>query len=81
MRTKAEQKRLYDRYVAGRAQFPAAPPGQSADPQRDLQEALRGIEDNLSFEDAIRILNLLDQLNAQQKGQPNQPQGTNGPDY
>jgi len=30
VRTKAEQQRLYDRYVAGRAQFPAAPPGQSA---------------------------------------------------
>ena len=29
-RTHAEQKRLYDRYLAGAAQYPAAPPGSSA---------------------------------------------------
>ncbi len=30
LRTYAEQKRLYNRYVAGLSQFPAAPPGHSA---------------------------------------------------
>ena len=30
LRSHAEQKRLYDRYLRGEAQFPAAPPGQSA---------------------------------------------------
>lgn len=30
LRSHAEQKRLYDRYLAGQAGFPVAPPGQSA---------------------------------------------------
>ena len=30
LRTRAEQTRLYNRYLAGAAQFPAAPPGTSA---------------------------------------------------
>ena len=30
LRTRAEQTRLYNRYLAGQSQFPAAPPGRSA---------------------------------------------------
>jgi Ca-activated chloride channel homolog len=59
-----------------------SPPGQSGDPQQNLQQALSGLQDNLSFEDAVRILNLLDQLNANQRRQPGQPGAAPGaPDY
>jgi Ca-activated chloride channel family protein len=59
-----------------------AQPGQAANPQRDLQQALSGLQDNLSFEDAVRILNLLDQLNANQRRQPgSQGASGGGPDY
>lgn len=59
---------------------PDAAPGPASNPARDLQEALRGIDDNLTFEEAVNILDL---LRRQQESQ--RPGGANnrgpGPDY
>lgn len=53
--------------------------GQSADAlQRALAEALRGIDEELTFEEAIQVLDLLRQ---QQERQVPAPGGSSGPDY
>jgi len=60
----------------------ASQPGAAAaNAQRDLQEALAGLQDNITFEDAVRILNLLDQLNANQRRSQPQPGQAGRPDY
>ncbi len=46
--------------------------------QRELADALSGVNDNLSYEDAIKILDLLRQ---QQEKQLPAPGGASGPDY
>jgi len=52
----------------------------AADVQRSLQEALRGIDQDFSFEDAVRVLQLLEQMH--QTRQPAAGPGTSsGPDY
>jgi tetratricopeptide (TPR) repeat protein len=57
---------------------PQAPTAAQA--QRSLEQALAGINDNPSVEDAIHVLDLLQQLNAAQRNrQPATPGG--GPDY
>jgi tetratricopeptide (TPR) repeat protein len=48
--------------------------------ERSLQEALRGLDEALTFEQALEILNLLRQQ--QERQQPStQPGGSSGPDY
>jgi len=48
--------------------------------QRSLQEALRGIDQDFSFEDAVRVLQLLEQMH--QARQPSTgPGAPSGPDY
>ncbi len=60
---------------------PGATPAPSpAEVQRSLQDALRGIDENLSFEDAIQILDLLRQQQ-ERPIQPSQPGSPSGPDY
>jgi tetratricopeptide (TPR) repeat protein len=57
----------------------ATPQPSPAELQRSLQEALRGIDENLTFEQAIEILDLLEL----QEGRPlpAQPGAPSGPDY
>lgn len=55
----------------------AQPPG---DALRELQEALRGIDDDVSFEEAIRILDLLREQQQRQR-QDQSPGPASGPDY
>ncbi len=52
----------------------------SAQLQRDLQDALAGIDQDVSVEDAVRILDLLNQLRQQRQQGPGQSGGS-GPDY
>ena len=59
-------------------QAPGQPPPPS-DPRRDLTEALRGIDEELSFEQAVRILDLLRQQ--QQRPRPAGANPSSGPDY
>jgi tetratricopeptide (TPR) repeat protein len=62
-------------------QQPTTPPsGPQQDPTRSLQEALEGIDEELTFEEAIRILDAL----REQQQRPRQDQGPGGgtwPDY
>ena len=60
------------------AATPEATPSTAASLQRSLAEALAGIDENLSFEQAVEILDLLRQQ--QQAPQP-APGGSSGPDY
>ncbi|HLF72330.1 MAG TPA: VWA domain-containing protein, partial [Dehalococcoidia bacterium] len=62
---------------------PGATPPAGATPsaqatQRELSDALRGIDQDLSFEEAVRILDLLRQQQAEQQSQPS---FNPGPDY
>jgi tetratricopeptide (TPR) repeat protein len=51
-----------------------------ADVRRQLEDALRGLDQEVSFDDAVRILDLLNQL--RQQSQPGTGQGPSGaPDY
>jgi Ca-activated chloride channel family protein len=55
-------------------------PGTATNPLRDLQEALAGLDEELSFEEAIRILDLLREQ--QERQRPSNPSGApTGPDY
>ncbi len=59
---------------------PQGTPIDPAELQRQLQEALAGLNQDFSFEDAIEVLDLLRRLNEQQRqGPPGNRQ--NGPDY
>jgi tetratricopeptide (TPR) repeat protein len=57
---------------------PQATPGPGGSTQRTLAEALAGIDEELSFEDAIEILDL---LREQQQAPRAAPGGGSGPDY
>jgi tetratricopeptide (TPR) repeat protein len=62
------------------AQPSGTPQPTPAEVQRSLQEALRGIDEQLTFEQALEILNLLRQQ--QERQQPSsQPGSAGGPDY
>lgn len=68
---------------AAQPQQPSGAPSNapSGDPRRELQEALRGLDQDVSFEEALRILDL---LREQQERQRPQVPGSNrglGPDY
>jgi Ca-activated chloride channel family protein len=57
------------------------PDGQPpVDPVRELQEALRGIDEEVTFEEAIRILDLLREQQQRQR-QDASPGPSSGPDY
>jgi Ca-activated chloride channel family protein len=58
---------------------PPPTPGNSESLQRTLEEALRGIDEELTFEEAIAILDLLRQR--QQSPRPGAGSGPAGPDY
>jgi Ca-activated chloride channel family protein len=69
---------------AGSPQPGAAPTGTPqptpAQIERSLQDALRGLDEAITFEQALEILNLLRQQ--QERQQPSsQPGGSSGPDY
>ncbi len=57
------------------------PSGTPADVRRELQEALAGIDQGLTVEDAIRILDLLRQQQQRQRPAANQPGQPGAPDY
>jgi Ca-activated chloride channel homolog len=57
---------------------PEATPSSAASLQRSLAEALAGIDENLTFEQAVEILDLLRQ---QQQQPQSAPGGSSGPDY
>ena len=59
---------------------PATPGPSPAELQRSLQEALQGLDDELSFEEAIEILDLLKQQQ-ERPIQQSQPGAPAGPDY
>lgn len=54
---------------------------QAAEAQRTLQEALKGLDKELSFEDAIKILDLLRRTQETQQARPSSPSTPSGPDY
>jgi Ca-activated chloride channel family protein len=58
---------------------PTGSPG-PANPSRELQDALRGIEDELTFEEAVRILDLLRRQQESQRPGTGSNRGP-GPDY
>jgi len=58
---------------------PPAP--SSADVQRALQEALAGIDQEFTFEDALEVLDLLQQLRETQQQQPGRGSSPGGLDY
>jgi hypothetical protein len=47
---------------------------------RSLEEALRGLDEELTFEEAIRILDALREQQQRQR-QDQAPRGISGPDY
>ena len=53
----------------------------SAEAQRTLAEALKGLDQELSFEEAIRILDLLRRAQETQQPRPAPPNMPTGPDY
>ncbi|MPZ49664.1 MAG: VWA domain-containing protein [Dehalococcoidia bacterium] len=66
---------------SGEPAQPGAPGTQPpADPVRSLQEALEGIDEDLTFEEAIQILDALREQQQRQR-QDQAPGGTSGPDY
>jgi Ca-activated chloride channel family protein len=64
----------------GQADQQPGAPGGASDVQRQLQDALRGLNENLTFEEAQRILDLLQQQQ-QQERLPGGGTTPSGPDY
>ena len=54
---------------------------QAAEAQRTLTEALKGLDKELSYEDAIKILDLLRRTQETQQARPSPPGAPAGPDY